>query len=434
MGSTILVGTQWGDEGKGKVTDLISGEYDIVCRCQGGANAGHTVIANGHKLALHQIPSGVVYDEVVPVIGNGCIVDPSVVLEEFAQLDAQGIDYSNLKISGNAHIVMPYHKDLDGANERRLGKNLIGTTRRGVGPCYSDKAARIGLRMQDMLDEKIFRQKLETALLEKNPILELIYGMPTYTVDQICETYLPYAERLKPYIIESSKYLNEAIDEGKNILFEGSQATMLDIDFGTYPFVTSSNCTAGGAITGSGVGPKNIDRVVGIAKAYLTRVGSGPFPTELPQGDEVGELLCEVGHEYGVTTGRKRRCGWYDAVVVNYAARVNGLTDLALTKLDVLGCLDTIKVCVAYECDGVRYTTVPEHQSVFYKAEPVYIEMPGWKCDISNVRNYYELPREAKDYVDLIEQLSGVPVSIVCVGPDREQTIDRHWTAGPRSL
>lgn len=434
MGSTILVGTQWGDEGKGKVTDLISGEYDIVCRCQGGANAGHTVIANGHKLALHQIPSGVVYDEVVPVIGNGCIVDPSVVLEEFAQLDAQGIDYSNLKISGNAHIVMPYHKDLDGANERRLGKNLIGTTRRGVGPCYSDKAARIGLRMQDMLDEKIFRQKLETALLEKNPILELIYGMPTYTVDQICETYLPYAERLKPYIIESSKYLNEAIDEGKNILFEGSQATMLDIDFGTYPFVTSSNCTAGGAITGSGVGPKNIDRVVGIAKAYLTRVGSGPFPTELPQGDEVGELLCEVGHEYGVTTGRKRRCGWYDAVVVNYAARVNGLTDLALTKLDVLGCLDTIKVCVAYECDGVRYTTVPEHQSVFYKAQPVYIEMPGWKCDISNVRNYYELPREAKDYVDLIEQLSGVPVSIVCVGPDREQTIDRHWTAGPRSL
>ncbi|NLQ13814.1 adenylosuccinate synthase [Olsenella sp. KGMB02461] len=427
MASTILVGTQWGDEGKGKVTDLISGEYDVVCRCQGGANAGHTVVANGHKFGLHQIPSGVMYEGVVPVIGNGCIVDPSVVLEEFATLDEQGVSYQNLKISGNAHIVMPYHKDLDGANERRLGKNLIGTTRRGVGPCYSDKVSRIGLRMQDMLDEKIFREKLETALAEKNPILEKIYGLPGYTVDQICETYLPYAERLRPYIIESSRYLNEAITEGKNILFEGSQATMLDIDFGTYPFVTSSNCTAGGAITGSGVGPKHIDRVLGIAKAYLTRVGSGPFPTELPQGDEIGELLCEVGHEYGVTTGRKRRCGWYDAVVVNYAARVNGLTDLAVTKLDVLSVLDTIKVCIAYDVDGVRYTTVPEHQSLFYKAKPVYIELPGWKCDISGVRNYTDLPREAKDYIDLIERLSGVPVSLIAVGPDREQTINRHW-------
>lgn len=427
MASTILVGTQWGDEGKGKVTDLISGEYDVVCRCQGGANAGHTVVANGHKFGLHQIPSGVMYEGVVPVIGNGCIVDPSVVLEEFATLDEQGVSYQNLKISGNAHIVMPYHKDLDGANERRLGKNLIGTTRRGVGPCYSDKVSRIGLRMQDMLDEKIFREKLETALAEKNPILEKIYGLSGYTVDQICETYLPYAERLRPYIIESSRYLNEAITEGKNILFEGSQATMLDIDFGTYPFVTSSNCTAGGAITGSGVGPKHIDRVLGIAKAYLTRVGSGPFPTELPQGDEIGELLCEVGHEYGVTTGRKRRCGWYDAVVVNYAARVNGLTDLAVTKLDVLSVLDTIKVCIAYDVDGVRYTTVPEHQSLFYKAKPVYIELPGWKCDISGVRNYTDLPREAKDYIDLIERLSGVPVSLIAVGPDREQTINRHW-------
>lgn len=427
MASTILVGTQWGDEGKGKVTDLISGEYDVVCRCQGGANAGHTVVANGHKFGLHQIPSGVMYEGVVSVIGNGCIVDPSVVLEEFATLDEQGVSYHNLKISGNAHIVMPYHKDLDGANERRLGKNLIGTTRRGVGPCYSDKVSRIGLRMQDMLDEKIFREKLETALAEKNPILEKIYGLPGYTVDQICETYLPYAERLRPYIIESSRYLNEAITEGKNILFEGSQATMLDIDFGTYPFVTSSNCTAGGAITGSGVGPKHIDRVLGIAKAYLTRVGSGPFPTELPQGDEIGELLCEVGHEYGVTTGRKRRCGWYDAVVVNYAARVNGLTDLAVTKLDVLSVLDTIKVCIAYDVDGVRYTTVPEHQSLFYKAKPVYIELPGWKCDISGVRNYTDLPREAKDYIDLIERLSGVPVSLIAVGPDREQTINRHW-------
>lgn len=428
MPNTILVGTQWGDEGKGKVTDLISGDYDVVCRCQGGANAGHTVVANGHKFGLHQIPSGVMYAGVTPVIGNGCIVDPSVVLEEFETLDNEGVSYENLKISGNAHIVMPYHKDLDGANERRLGKNLIGTTRRGVGPCYSDKAQRIGLRMQDMFDEKIFRKKLAVALEEKNPVLERIFDLPTYTVEQICDTYLPYAERLRPYIIESSKFLNEALMAGKSILFEGSQATMLDIDFGTYPFVTSSSCTAGGAITGTGVGPKHIDRVLGIAKAYLTRVGSGPFPTELPQGDEIGELLCEVGHEYGVTTGRKRRCGWYDAVVVNYAARVNGLTDLAITKLDVLGSLDTIKVCVAYECDGERYTTVPEHQSVFYKAKPVYVEMPGWQCDISGVHSYFDLPREAKDYVDLLEQLSGVRASIVCVGPDREQTIDRFWS------
>ncbi|MCH3967459.1 MAG: adenylosuccinate synthase [Atopobiaceae bacterium] len=427
MPATVLVGTQWGDEGKGKVTDLISGDFDCVCRYQGGANAGHTVIANGHKFGLHQVPSGVMYEGVTPVIGNGCIVDPKVLLDEMDMLESQDVSCELLKISGNAHIVMPYHMDLDGANERRLGKNLIGTTHRGVGPCYQDKMGRTGLRIQDMLDEKIFRQKLEAALVEKNAILEKVYGMPTYTVDQICETYLPYAERLKPHIVESSKLLNDMLAEGDNILFEGAQATMLDIDHGTYPFVTSSNCTAGGAVTGSGVGPTNIGRVLGIAKAYLTRVGSGPFPTELPQGDPIGDKLGEVGHEYGVTTGRKRRCGWYDAVVVNYAARVNGLTDLAVTKLDVLGCLDTIKVCTAYECDGVRYTTVPEHQSVFYHAKPVYVEMPGWKCDISDCRNYYDLPREAKDYLDLIEQLSDVRVSIVAVGPDREQTINRHW-------
>ncbi|MCH3942640.1 MAG: adenylosuccinate synthase [Atopobiaceae bacterium] len=427
MPASVLVGTQWGDEGKGKVTDLISGDFDCVVRYQGGANAGHTVIANGHKLALHQVPSGVMYEGVVPVIGNGCIVDPEILLSEIDMLEGQGVSCDLLKISGNAHIVMPYHKDLDGANEKRLGKNLIGTTKRGVGPCYKDKMDRIGLRVQDMLDEKIFREKLESALVSTNAILAKVYGMPTYTVEKICETYLPMAERIKPYICESSLFLNEELEAGKNILFEGAQATMLDIDHGTYPFVTSSNCTAGGAVTGSGVGPTNIDRVLGIAKAYLTRVGSGPFPTELPEGDEVGDKLSSVGHEFGVTTGRKRRCGWYDAVVVNYAARVNGLTDLAITKLDVLGCLDTIKVCVAYECDGKRYTTVPEHQSVFYHAKPVYEELPGWKCDISGCRDFYQLPREAKDYLDFIEQLADVRVSIVAVGPDREQTINRHW-------
>ncbi len=427
MGVTVLVGTQWGDEGKGKVTDLVSGDFDVVCRYQGGANAGHTVIVGDQKFGLHQVPSGVMYPGVTPVIGNGCIVDPEILVSEMDTLEADGISCELLKISGNAHLVMPYHKDLDGANERRLGKNLIGTTRRGVGPCYADKATRIGLRVQDLLDEKVFREKLETALAEKNPILERIYELPTYTVDEITERYRPFARRLAPYIVESSRFLNDAIDAGQSILFEGAQATMLDIDHGTYPFVTSSNCTAGGAVTGSGVGPVAIDRVLGIAKAYLTRVGSGPFLTELAPGDEIGELLCEVGHEYGVTTGRKRRCGWYDAVVVNYAARVNGLTDLAITKLDVLGCLDEIKICVAYEADGVRYTTVPEHQSIFYKAKPVYLTVPGWKCDISSCRTFFDLPREAKDYIDLIEQLAGVRVSIVAVGPEREQTIDRHW-------
>ena len=427
MPASVLVGTQWGDEGKGKVTDLISGDFDCVCRYQGGANAGHTVIANGNKFGLHQIPSGVMYDGVIPVIGNGSIVDPAVVIEEIDMLEAKGFSCELLKISGNAHIVMPYHKDLDGAHEKRLGNNLIGTTKRGVGPCYQDKMSRMGLRIQDMLDEKIFREKLESALVLTNDILEKVYGMPTYTVDQICETYLPYAERLKPYICESSLLLNEMLEDGRNILFEGAQATMLDIDHGTYPFVTSSNCTSGGAVTGSGVGPTNMKRVLGIAKAYMTRVGSGPFPTELPFGNPTGDLLGEIGHEYGVTTGRKRRCGWYDAVVVNYAARVNGLTDLAITKLDVLGCLDKIKVCTAYDCDGKIYKTLPEHQTLFHHAKPIYTEMPGWGCDISDCRNYYDLPREAKDYIDLLEQLAGVRVSIITVGPDREQSINRHW-------
>ena len=425
MSVEVLVGTQWGDEGKGKVTDLISGNYDIVCRYAGGANAGHTVIVDDTKIALHQVPSGVMYDGVDPVIGNGCIVDPEILLSEIDMLNEQHISSDRLKISGNAHIVMPYHKDLDGAHEKRLGKNLIGTTKRGVGPCYMDKMNRTGLRMQDMLDEKIFRQKLESALAYTNPILEKVYGLKTYTVDEICANYLPFAERLKPYIVESSQFLNTSLEEGKNILFEGAQATMLDIDHGTYPFVTSSSCTAGGAVTGSGVGPVHINRVLGVAKAYLTRVGSGPFPTEL--FDDTGELLGKVGHEFGVTTGRKRRCGWYDAVVVNYAARVNGLTDLAITKLDVLGCLDEIKVCVAYKCDGKLYHSVPEHQSVFYHAEPVYETLPGWKCDISHVRNFYQLPREAKDYIDFLEQCAGVRVSIITVGPERDQTIDRYW-------
>ena len=427
MPASVLVGSQWGDEGKGKITDLISGDFDCVCRYAGGANAGHTVVANGHQLALHQIPSGIVHEGVLSVIGNGCIVDPTVMFEEVDTLQAQGLDCAGLRISGNAHLVLPYHKDLDGAHEAALGKNLIGTTKRGIGPTYMDKMNRTGIRIQDMLDDDLFREKLEAALAYQNPILEKVYGLPTYTVDQICETYLPYAERMRPYIVESSKLLNELLDEGKSILFEGAQATMLDIDHGTYPFVTSSNCTAGGAVTGSGVGPCNIERVLGIAKAYLTRVGSGPFPTELSLDEGVGRFLLENGHEYGVTTGRKRRCGWYDACVTRYAARVNGLTDLAITKLDVLGGLDTIKVCTAYDVDGVEYDTVPEHRVSFDHATPKYIEVPGWQEDISGCRSFDELPAAAKDYIKLIEDLSGVRVSIVAVGPDREQTINRFW-------
>ena len=427
MSASVLVGTQWGDEGKGKITDLISGDFDVVCRYGGGANAGHSVVANGHNLALHQIPSGIVHEDVLSVIGNGSIVDPVVILEELEHLKGEGLSCKGLRISGNAHIVMPWHKVLDGAHEQKLGKNNIGTTKRGIGPCYMDKMNRTGIRMQDMLDDDIFREKVEVSLAYQNPILEKVYELPAYDVDTVCEEFLGYAEQLRPYIIESGKLLNEELAEGKKVLFEGAQATMLDIDHGTYPFVTSSNCTAGGAVTGSGVGPTNIDRVLGVAKAYLTRVGSGPFPTELNLDEGVGKFLLETGHEYGVTTGLKRRCGWYDAVVVKYAAQVNGLTDLAITKLDVLTGLDTIKVCTAYECDGVEYTTVPEHRSVFDHAKPKYVEVPGWKEDITGCRSFDELPKAAQDYIELIEKLSGVKVSFVAVGPDREQTINRFW-------
>ncbi len=427
MASTVLVGTQWGDEGKGKICDLIAGDFDCVVRYQGGNNAGHTIVVGDRKYGLHQVPSGIMYPDCVSVIGNGCVVNPAVLLEEIDMFERDGITTANLKVSGNAHVIMPYHIDLDGAYEELLGKNNIGTTKRGIGPCYQDKMARIGLRMQDLLDEEAFRAKLEVALARVNPQLDRIFGMPVYTVDQICETYLPMAERLRPYICETGILLNDLVEEGKSILFEGAQATLLDIDHGTYPFVTSSNCTAGGAVTGSGVGMKNVDRVLGIMKAYITRVGSGPMPTELPYEEEAGRTLTEVGAEYGVTTGRRRRCGWFDGVIARYATRVNGLTDIALTKLDVLSAFDTIKVCVAYECDGVRYTSVPEHQAAFANAVPVYEELPGWKCDITGCRAFEELPAEAQAYVRRLEEIAGCRISFVAVGPDREQTINRSW-------
>lgn len=425
MPGTILVGTQWGDEGKGKITDLVSRRFDYVVRVQGGNNAGHTVVTPQHTLALHLVPSGIIYPEITPIIGNGTVIDPKVLLGEIDMLKAEGISCAQLRISGNAHIIMPYHRDLDGANERRLGNNLIGTTRRGIGPAYQDKMSRMGLRMQDMLDHGIFRDKVAEVLREKNDILSKVYGLPTYTVDQICDEYFAYADRLAPMISDTTTLLHKADAAGKQILFEGAQATMLDIDFGTYPFVTSSNCTAGGAITGSGVSMRSIERILGIMKAYVTRVGSGPFPTELPEGNPDGDTLCQVGHEFGVTTGRRRRCGWFDAVMARYAVAVNGLTDIAVTKLDVLSQFDTIKVCVAYETDGVRTEDMPQNQTAMHHATPVYEELPGWKQDISGCRTFDELPPLARDYITHLEELAGAPVSLVAVGPSREQTINR---------
>lgn len=432
MPSTVLVGTQWGDEGKGKITDLIAGKYDYVVRFQGGNNAGHTVVHGDVSLALHLMPSGVMYDNCTPVIGNGVVIDPGALVKEMAMLQAEGISYDRLKISCNAHIIMPYHKDLDGADEKMLGSNSIGTTKRGIGPCYQDKAARKGIRVQDLMDEKIFRLKVEAALAQKNPILEKIYGLHTYTVDEIMDEMLPYARILKPYMAETTQLLNDALRAGKNILFEGAQATMLDIDHGTYPYVTSSSCSAGGAAIGTGVGPMAFNKVIGIMKAYTTRVGGGPFPTEqlFPENGgtgeeaEVGEKLCAIGHEYGVTTGRKRRCGWFDAVIGKYAVDVNGLTDIALTKLDVLSEFETIKVCVAYECDGVRYDYLPMQQSVLFHAKPIYEELPGWKgCDISGCRTFDELPANAQSYIKHLEELVGARMTMISVAPERDATI-----------
>jgi len=429
MAGIVLVGAQWGDEGKGKITDLIADDFDYVVRFQGGNNAGHTVIHAGKTLKLHLIPSGIMYPHITPVIGNGCVIDPKVLLEEMDRLEADDISTHRLLISCNAHLIMPYHRDLDGASERRLGSLEIGTTRRGIGPAYMDKASRMGLRIQDLIDEHIFRKKLEAALVEKNDILEKVYGLPTYTVDEIAEEYLAYAERIKPHIAETSALINRALDADQWVLFEGAQGALLDLDHGTYPFVTSSSPTAGGACTGVGIGPKRIDRVLGIAKAYITRVGSGPFPTEL--SDEVGRSLIEVGHEYGTTTGRERRAGWFDGLIARFAVQVNGLTDLVITKLDVLSHLDSIKVCVAYEYEGSRYNDLPAHQTAFHHAKPIYEELPGWKTDITGCRTFEELPKAAQDYITYIEDLAEVPVAMIAVGPSREQTIMRRWEDRP---
>jgi adenylosuccinate synthase len=420
--ATVVVGTQWGDEGKGKLTDLLAKEMALVVRYQGGHNAGHTIVVDGESFALRLIPSGILHPSIVCVIGNGVVVDPSILVSEIDALEGRGVDTTRLKISGNAHLVMPYHQELDRMSERFLGRNKLGTTKGGIGPAYADKATRVGLRVQDMLDPKIFREKLELVVKEKNQILAKVYNRLPLSAEKIAHDYLEvYAPRIEPMITDTVGLVHEALEAGRHVLLEGAQATFLDLDHGTYPFVTSSNPVAGGACVGAGIGPRHIDRVVGIAKAYVTRVGSGPFPTEL-FGDEADDLI-ERGHEYGVNTKRRRRVGWFDAVMLRHAVRLNSLSEVALTKLDILDPLDTVKVCVAYELEGVRYDHLPYHQSVLHKVTPVYEELPGWKSDLSGVTRRDELPSRARRYVDFLAEQVGVPIRLVGLGPGREQFV-----------
>ncbi len=424
MPGIVIVGAQWGDEGKGKATDLLAARTDWVVKFNGGNNAGHTVVIGDEKYALHLLPSGILSPGVNPVIGNGVVVDLEVLFNEIDALNARDVDTSRLRISANAHVIASYHRTLDKVTERFLGKRQIGTTGRGIGPAYADKINRVGIRVQDLFDENILRQKVEGALDQKNHLLVKVYNRRAIGVEEVVEDLLSYAERLRPLVADTSVLLNDALDREEVVVFEGGQATMLDVDHGTYPFVTSSSATAGGAATGSGVGPRRFDRVVGIAKAYTTRVGAGPFPTEL--FDSTGEWLRSRGFEFGTTTGRPRRVGWYDAPVTRYAQRINGITDLVLTKLDVLTGLAGIPVCVAYEIDGVRTEDVPVNQSDFHHARPLYEELHGWEDDLSGIRSFEDLPREAREYVLTLEELSGTRISVVGVGAARDAVIVRH--------
>ena len=421
MPAIVLLGAQWGDEGKGKATDILGDRVDYVVRYQGGNNAGHTVVIGDQKYALHLLPSGILSPNVIPVIGNGVVIDPAVLLEEIKGLNERGIDTSKLVISSNAHLITPYHRTIDKVSERFLGKAKIGTTGRGIGPAYADKISRIGIRVQDLFDESILQKKIEGALKDKNQVLTKVFNRKDMQVSEILDEYLGYAEILRPYIADTALLLNNALERGKTVLLEGSQGTLLDVDHGTYPFVTSSNPTAGGACTGSGIGPTKIERVIGIVKAYTTRVGSGPFPTELENED--GEKLRTIGHEYGTTTGRNRRCGWYDAPIARFAVRINGLTDFFLTKLDVLTGWEKIPVCVAYEIDGKRVEEVPSSQTDFHHAIPIYEYLPGWSEDISKARALSDLPKNARDYIAFLEEISGAPMSAIGVGPGRDETI-----------
>lgn len=423
MPAIVIVGTQWGDEGKGKATDLLADDVQYVVRYQGGNNAGHTIIVGDRTLKLHLVPSGVMYPHVTPVIGDGVVIDPGVLLEELDGLVEQGLDVSRLKISGNAHLIMPYHREIDAITERHLGRQKLGTTKRGIGPCYADKADRVGLRVQDLYDMKIFREKLDAVLQRKNALLTRVYNRMPMKAAEIETEYAVYAERLQPYIADTVALLHEGLERGENLLLEGAQGTLLDLDHGTYPFVTSSNPVAGGAMTGAGLGPKHITDVIGITKAYVTRVGSGPFPTEL--FDAVGERMTEVGREYGTTTGRRRRVGWFDAVLARYAGRVNGLTSHFLTKLDVLSDFDTLKVCRAYRYQDEEFEHFPPHQTAFHHAEPVYEELPGWTEDITGITRFADLPKNAQAYVERLEELCATPIRWVSVGPERDQTLER---------
>ncbi len=421
MPAIVVLGAQWGDEGKGKATDLLGSSIDYCVRTSGGNNAGHTIVVNGEKFATHLLPSGVITPGCIPVIGNGVVVDPTALFTEYDGLTERGLDLSLLVVSANAHLITSYHTTIDKTTERFLGKNMIGTTGRGIGPAYADKINRVGVRVADVLDEKILAEKVEAALEVKNHLLVKVYNRRAITVEEIVEEIGSFTERLRPMIKDTSLLLNRALDDDKVVLFEGAQATMLDVDHGTYPFVTSSNPTAGGVCTGGGIGPSRIDRVIGVIKAYTTRVGSGPFPTELL--DEDGDKLRTVGAEYGVTTGRDRRCGWYDAVIARYAARVNGLTEFFLTKLDILGDWDRIPVCVGYDIDGVRHDEMPMTQTEFHHAKPVYEYFEGWREDISGCRSFEELPKNAQTYVRALEEMSGAPFWGIGVGPGREETI-----------
>ncbi len=421
MPAIVLLGAQWGDEGKGKATDLLGDKVKFVVRYQGGNNAGHTVVIGNEKYALHLLPSGILTPSCIPVIGNGVVIDPAVLLEEIRGLKERGVDTSKLKISTNAHLITPYHRTIDKVSERFLGKSKIGTTGRGIGPAYADKINRIGIRIQDLFDPSILRQKLEGALRDKNQVLIKVFNRKGIEVDDVLNEYLGYAEILKPYVTDTSLLLNQALERNEVVLLEGSQGTLLDVDHGTYPFVTSSNPTAGGASTGCGIGPTKISRVIGIVKAYTTRVGSGPFPTEL--FDEDGEKLRSIGGEFGTTTGRSRRTGWYDALIARYAVRINGLTDFFLTKLDVLTGWEKIPVCIAYEIDGKRVDELPASQTDFHHAKPIYEYLPGWSEDITGAKELKDLPVNARAYVKYLEEISGAPMSAIGVGPGRDQTI-----------
>ncbi|MGI6092063.1 MAG: adenylosuccinate synthase [Veillonellaceae bacterium] len=424
MSAVVVIGTQWGDEGKGKIVDYLAEKADVVVRYQGGNNAGHTVVTGGAEFKLHLLPSGILYKGKTCVIGNGVVIDPGVLIKEIKGMQEKGIDTSALKISNRAHVIMPYHRLLDEVEEEYRGAHKIGTTKRGIGPCYMDKNARVGIRIVDLMDEQEFTEKLERNLEAKNHLLKAVYGVEGFDFETMKAEYLGYAEELRPYVADTSAVLHKAISDGKKVLFEGAQATQLDLDHGTFPYVTSSHPIAGGACIGAGVGPTKISKVIGTVKAYSTRVGEGPFPTELL--DETGDHIREAGHEYGTTTGRPRRCGWLDACIVRYAGYVSGIDYMAITRLDILDKLKTLKICVGYKYNGQLLDEFPASLKVLDKVEPVYEEMPGWETDITGVRKYDDLPVNARKYLERLSEVAGIKIGIVSVGPGREQTMILH--------